>query len=184
MKFNPLPIPGAYTVDLSPHQDQRGFFVRTYDEEMFKAQGLVTQWIQESHSFSAFKGTLRGLHFQHPPHAETKLVRAALGKIWMVMVDIRQDSAAFGRSVSVVLSADEPNLLYVPKGMALGMCTLTDQCILLYKMDHGYHPEVQGVIRWDDPELNIKWPIEGTPVLSPRDSQAPSFAEFKKGMGR
>ena len=115
MKFVPLQIAGAYRIDLLPHQDQRGFFVRTYDEAFFKAQGLVTHWTQESHSFSMNKGTLRGLHFQEPPYAETKLIRAALGKIWMVMVDLRQGSISFGKYITTTLSAEEPQLLYVPQ---------------------------------------------------------------------
>jgi dTDP-4-dehydrorhamnose 3,5-epimerase len=180
MKFVPLQIPGAYRIDLSPHKDQRGFFVRTYDESFFKEQGLVTHWVQESHSFSAVKGTLRGLHFQRAPYAETKLIRAALGKIFMVMVDVRKGSNAFGTSVTTLLSADDPTLLYVPQGLALGMYTLTDNCILLYKMDSAYHPESQEVIRWNDPDINIRWPLEGTPVISERDAAAPSLKEYIK----
>lgn len=180
MKFVPLQIPGAFRIDLLPYRDQRGFFVRTYDEALFKKQGLVTHWIQESHSFSSPKGTLRGLHFQRPPFAETKLVRAGAGKVFMVMVDIRRESAAFGKSITAVLSADEPQLLYVPQGLALGMYTLTDNCILLYKMDREYNPSSQGVIRWNDPDLNINWPLEGTPIISDRDAAAVTFKEYIK----
>lgn len=178
MKFTALQIPGAYRIDLSAHKDQRGFFVRTYDEAFFKEQGLVTHWIQESHSFSSTKGTLRGLHFQKPPYAETKLIRVALGRIFMVMVDLRKESTTFGRFVTVELSAEIPQLLYVPQGLALGMYTLTDNCILLYKMDREYNPASQRVIRWDDPDLNISWPLEGTPVISEKDASAPAFKDY------
>ncbi len=178
MNLIPLDIPGAYRIELDPHKDHRGFFVRTYDEQAFQAQGLVTRWVQESHSFSAGRGTLRGLHFQRPPHAETKLIRVAQGKIFMALVDLRKKSPVLGKPRTIVLSADQPELLYVPQGLALGMYTLTDNCILLYKMDKGYEPTSQGVIRWNDPDLNIPWPLAGDPVVSERDSQAMPFKEF------
>jgi len=178
MKFVPLEIPGALLIEPELHRDNRGYFARTYDQQAMKENGIATEWMQESLSFSARKGTLRGLHFQRPPHTEAKLVRVSQGKVFMVFVDLRRDKGFFGKTRSVVLSHDEPRLLYVPHGLALGMCTLTDQCSLYYKIDRMYSPESQGIIRWDDPDLNIQWPLEGDPVISERDATAPSFREF------
>ena len=177
MKFSALKIPGAYLIGLEPHQDHRGFFVRTYDETPFKERGLVTNWVQESHSFSAKKGTLRGLHCQISPHAETKLVRAAHGNIYMVLLDLRENSPAFGSWDSVVLSIEKPELLYAPQGTAMGMCTLTDDCSLLYKIDTVYEPKSARAVRWNDPALAIPWPVND-PILSDKDKAAPLLKDF------
>ncbi|MHC9541077.1 MAG: dTDP-4-dehydrorhamnose 3,5-epimerase [Vulcanimicrobiota bacterium] len=178
MKFVPLEIPGAFEIKLAFHRDMRGFFLRTYDREIMNQHGLVTDWIQESQSFSSKKGTLRGLHFQRPPYTETKLVRASQGNVFMVLVDLRKGFESFGKPLAVILSQDEPQLLYVPQGVALGMYTLTDNCSLFYKIDQVYSPDHQGIIRWDDPDLNIEWPLEGELIISERDASAPSFRVF------
>ena len=177
MDLIPLKIEGAFRVVLNPHQDHRCFFIRTYDQDELMKRGLVTQWIQESHSFSAKKGTLRGLHFQLPPYAETKLVRAAQGSIYMVLLDLRAGSPTFGRWDSVVLSIEKPELLYAPKGIATGMCTLTGNCSLLYKMDTPYDPKSARTVRWDDPALAIPWPADD-PILSEKDKVAPLLKDF------
>jgi dTDP-4-dehydrorhamnose 3,5-epimerase len=163
---------------LDIHRDNRGFFMRTYDKDFFAPQGLPVDWIQESHSFSAQKGTVRGLHFQRPPYAETKLVRIVQGKAFIALVDLRKGSPHFGLWDSVILAASDPELLYVPKGLALGMCTMTSDCSLLYKMDTGYNPQSAGTINWADKDLGISWPLEGVPVISDKDAGAMSFAEF------
>ena len=177
MDFLPLKIDGAYRIVLDPHQDHRGFFIRTYDQDELIKRGLVTQWVQESHSFSVKKATLRGLHFQLPPYAETKLVRAAQGSIYMVLLDLRAASRTFGLWDSTILSIDKPELLYAPKGIAMGMCTLTDDCSLLYKMDTAYEPKSARTVRWNDPTLAIPWPVQG-PILSDKDKMAPLLKEF------
>ena len=177
MDLIPLKIEGAFRVVLNPHQDHRGFFIRTYDQDELMKRGLVTQWIQESHSFSAKKGTLRGLHFQLPPYAETKLVRAAQGSIYMVLLDLRAASATFCSWDSITLSIEKPELLYAPKGIAMGMCTLTDDSSLLYKMDTSYDPKSGRTVRWNDPELAIPWPVEN-PILSDKDKGAPLLKDF------
>ncbi len=177
MDLSPLKIAGAFRIILQPHHDTRGFFIRTYDQDELARHGLVTQWIQESHSFSAKKGTIRGLHVQVPPCAETKLVRAAQGSIYMVLLDLRKNSATFGSWDSTVLSIEKPELLYTPKGIAMGMCTLTDQCSLLYKMDTAYEPKNARTIRWNDPSLAIPWPAEH-PILSDKDKAAPLLKDF------
>jgi dTDP-4-dehydrorhamnose 3,5-epimerase len=177
MDLLPLKIDGAFRIVLAPQRDHRGFFIRTYDQDELTKRGLVTQWVQESHSFSAKKGTVRGLHFQLPPHAETKLVRAGQGSIFMVLLDLREGSPTFGSCDSLTLSIEKPELLYAPKGIAMGMCTLTDNCSLLYKMDTPYEPKSARTVRWNDPALAIPWPVED-PILSDKDKAAPLLKDF------
>jgi len=177
MDLLPLKIDGTFRMVLDLHQDPRGFFIRTYDQDELMKRGLVTQWIQESHSFSAKKGTVRGLHFQLPPCAETKIVRAAQGSIFMVLLDLRAASPTFGRWDSLVLSIENPEFLYTPKGIAMGMCTLTNDCSLLYKMDTPYEPKSARTVRWNDPALAIPWPVEN-PILSDKDKVAPLLKDF------
>ena len=182
MQIKERKLKGVFEIDLEPHEDHRGYFLRTYDDKIFRTHGLHHNWVQENHSYSKMKDTLRGLHFQFPPHAETKLVRAVDGEIYMVFVDLRKGSSTFGHWDSITLSEDNKKMLYVPSGFALGMCTLTDHCTLLYKMGNYYAPASQGIIKWDDPDLGIEWPI-ANPILSERDSKAPSFKEFEDKYG-
>lgn len=179
MKLTERKLRGVFEIDLEPVEDNRGFFMRTYDDVLFKSLGLNQCWAQENYSYSRKRGTLRGLHFQFPPYAETKLVRAVGGEIFMVFVDIRKDSPTMGKWDSVVISATNHKMLYVPEGFALGMCTLTDDCTLLYKMGDYYTPESAGTIKWDDPDIGINWPVV-TPILSEKDAKAGSFKEFLK----
>ncbi len=183
MELIPLKLKGAFRIALAPHRDHRGFFVRTYDESFLERAGLVTRWVQESHSFSVKKGTIRGLHFQCGLHAETKLVRMAQGRAFMVLADVRAGSPTFGCWDSVELSIETPDLLYAPKGMAMGMFTLTDQCSLLYKMDAPYVPESARTIRWNDPDLNITWPEAEDLTASDKDLAAPSLKDYLKQEG-
>jgi len=177
MQIKKRKIKGAFEIGLEVHEDHRGFFMRTYDDNIFGQNGLEQHWVQENHSYSKKKGTIRGLHFQFPPNTETKLVRAVQGEIFMAFVDLRKDSPTFGKWDSLTISEDNKKMLYVPRGIALGMCTLADNSTLLYKMDNYYHPESQGAIKWDDPDLGIDWPV-ANPLLSERDSKAQSFKEF------
>lgn len=170
-------LKGVFEFDLEPHEDHRGFFMRTYDDKVFTKYELHQNWVQENHSYSKKKGALRGIHFQFPPHAETKIVRVVGGEVYIVFVDLRKGLSTFGQWDSITLSEDNKKMLYVPRCFALGMCTLTDHCILLYKMDNYYVPESQGAIKWDDTDLGIEWPIDN-PILSERDSKAQSFKEF------
>ena len=175
-------LKGVFEISLEPHEDNRGFFMRTYDDKVFRDYGLHKNWVQENHSYSRKKGALRGLHFQVPPHTETKLVRAAGGEIYMAFVDLRRGLSTFGKWDSIVLSEDNGKMLYLPKGFALGMCTLTDNSTLLYKMDEYYDPASQGVIKWDDPDIGINWPVDN-PILSAKDSGAGSFKKFVEAYG-
>ncbi len=171
-----------FEVTPEPVEDNRGFFMRTYDDKVFKSSGLHRNWVQENHSLSRKKGTLRGLHFQFQPHSETKLVRAVSGEIYMAFVDLRKGSSSFGKWDSVILSESNKKMLYLPKGLALGMCTLMENCTLLYKMDNYYSPESEGVVKWNDPDIGIAWPVK-EPVLSEKDSKAKSLKEFEETYG-
>ena len=175
-------LKGVFEIDLEPIEDFRGFFMRTYDSKVFENYGLHRNWVQENHSYSKKRGTLRGLHFQFPPNTETKLVRATGDKIYMAFVDLRKGSTTFGQWDSLILSEDNKKMLYVSRGFAIGMCTLTDGCALLYKMDNCYIPESQDAIKWDDPDIGITWPM-GNPILSEKDSRARSFKEFVEVYG-
>lgn len=183
MIVTPLSMEGVYRIAFPAHEDARGFFVRTYDRALLKEHGLHREWVQESHSFSAQKYTLRGLHLQLPPHMETKLVYVPQGEVWMVVVDVRRSSSTFGKWDSCILSAENHKMLYVPKGCALGMCALMDKSSLLYKMDMVYVPEAATTIHWNDKELDIKWPTN-KPIISDKDNVAPTFQQFMAAHGK
>ena len=182
MLIKEMKLKGVFEINLEPHEDTRGFFMRTYDDAVFRNYGLHQNWVQENHSYSKKKGTLRGLHFQFPPHAETKLVRAVSGRIYMAFVDLRKGLSTFGQWDSIILSEDNKKMLYLPEGLALGMCTLTDNSTLLYKMGDYYAPESAGAIKWDDPDIGINWPVDN-PIISEKDSSTQSFKEFVKTCG-
>jgi dTDP-4-dehydrorhamnose 3,5-epimerase len=177
MEIRALKLQGAYEIILSPHHDDRGYFMRTYDDAIFREHGLITAWVQENQSLSRRKGLIRGLHFQVPPHAETKLVRVIAGAIWDVFVDLRKDSKTYGEWDSVELSADNYRMVYVPKGFAHGFCSLTDETIVAYKVDVYYAPEFEGGLRWDDKDLDIRWPTSA-PYQSTKDMALPLFSDF------
>jgi dTDP-4-dehydrorhamnose 3,5-epimerase len=172
-----LKLQGTYAIQLHPARDERGYFLRAYDETTFLEHGLTTAWVQENHAFSNKSGIVRGLHFQRPPHAETKLVRVARGAVFDVFVDLRANSPTYGRWDSIDLTAENMKCVYIPKGFAHGYCTLSDDSLVLYKVDSCYAPDAEGGIRWNDSGLAIPWPVE-SPVLSAKDSQWPSFREF------
>jgi dTDP-4-dehydrorhamnose 3,5-epimerase len=151
--------------------------MRAYDVETFRSAGLVTEWAQDNEAFSSQKGIIRGLHFQSPPHAETKFVRVAVGAVLDVFLDLRRGSVSYGRWDAIELSSDNRKALYLPKGFAHGYCTLTDESVVLYKVDSRYAPDAEGGIRWNDPDLAIPWPVEN-PLVSTKDSKWPLFREF------
>ena len=175
-------LKGVFEISLEPHEDNRGFFMRTYDDKVFRDYGLHQNWVQENHSYSRRKGTLRGLHFQYPPDTETKLVRVVSGEVFDVFVDLRKGSATFGEWDSIRLSADNKKMLYIPRGFAHGMCTLSEELVMLYKVDNYYAPGNEGTIKWDDPDIGISWPVDN-PILSAKDSEAGSFKEFVQTYG-
>ncbi len=183
MILKELKINDVYEIQLEPNVDSRGFFMRTYDEKIFKENNINTKWVQESHSLSKKKGTIRGIHFQHPPYSEIKLIRVVQGKILFTVIDLRFNSKTFGKWVQVIVSSKKKNMIYIPKGCAPGMCTLTSNSQIIYKMDQFFTPKSYDNIKWDDPDLDIKWPIKIPFEISQRDSDAQSFKEFVKKYG-
>jgi dTDP-4-dehydrorhamnose 3,5-epimerase len=155
-----------------PVHDARGYFVRVYEAATFRSRGLVADWVHENQSLSVRAHTVRGLHFQRPPHAETKLVRVLRGRVLDVFVDLRLGSPTYGRSDAVELWEDGHTSVYIPKGFAHGFCTLTNDAVVAYKVDEAYAKEAEGGIRWDDPDLAIAWPTT-SPVISDRDRALP-----------
>jgi len=156
--------------------------MRTYDEKIFKEYGINNKWVQENHSLSKNKGIIRGLHFQFPPYSETKLIRCIRGAIMDVFVDLRKNSPTFGKWDSIVLSEENNKMVLLPRGFAHGFCTLTKDSEVLYKVDNYYTPEFESGIRWNDPDLNIKWPVE-QPILSEKDKNNITFKDFTNKYG-
>ncbi len=171
-------IKGVFEIQLEPKEDFRGFFMRTYDQPVFAKFGLNRPWVQEYHNLSLKKGTIRGLHLQLPPHGETKLVRVISGASLDVFVDLRKGSPTFGQHGSVILSAENKKMIYIPPGFAHGLCSLQDNTMVLCKLDKNYAPEFECQIAWSDPDLQIDWKLEGQPILSEKDLKAKSFKDF------
>jgi dTDP-4-dehydrorhamnose 3,5-epimerase len=174
MIFTPLPLAGAFRIDLDRREDPRGFFARLFCAQEFADHGLVTTWLQCNTSFSRAEGTLRGLHFQRPPMAEAKMVRCLKGAIFDVMVDLRAGSATFGQWTALELTEENRSMAYIPEGFAHGFQTLSPETELLYFHSQVYSPAHEGGLRHDDPRLAIPWP---RPVadLSPRDAAHPGL---------
>jgi dTDP-4-dehydrorhamnose 3,5-epimerase len=178
MEIKEKEISGVYEIILAPKEDDRGFFMRTYDKKKFIEFGIDREWVQENHSFSKDKHTIRGLHFQYSPDCEAKMLRAVSGRVFQVAVDLRKNSPTFGKWASVTLDADKKNIMFIPRGCAAGMCTLTDNCNVLYKVDNYYARDNQDSIKWNDPNLKIAWPIKKPQVISEKDENAISFKQF------
>lgn len=172
MEIRPLKLPGTFEILLNPRRDDRGYFMRVMDQKILSDHGLATAWVQENQSFSNRKGLIRGLHFQRPPHAETKLVRVPVGSVLDVFVDLRSGSPTHGDWDAIELSEARHNMVYLPKGFAHGFCTLSDQAIVMYKVDAYYAPDFEDGLRWNDEALKIPWPAEH-PHLSAKDSNWP-----------
>lgn len=176
MKFSETSISGAYTIDLEKKEDERGFFARFFCESEFSALGLESKFVQGNTSLSVEKSTLRGLHYQLAPMAETKLVRCIRGSIWDVIVDLRKESETFGRSFAAELSEYNRKMLYVPKGCAHGFLTLEARSELFYLVSETYSSFFERGIRWNDPFFAIPWP-EKPVIISERDQCHPYYSE-------
>lgn len=159
--------------------DHRGFFAETYSRRVYAEAGVDDVFVQDNHSLSATVGTVRGLHFQAPPHAQAKLVRCGRGAIFDVAVDIRRGSPTYGHWVAYTLSAANGAQLYIPAGFAHGFATLEPDSEIVYKCSDYYSPETEGSLRWDDPDIGIEWPVTGEAVLSEKDAAAPLLAELE-----
>lgn len=168
MIFTEAPLSGAFLIDLERRGDDRGFFARAFCEREFAAHGLATRFVQMNDSLSAQRGTLRGMHYQLAPRAETKLVRCVRGALYDVILDLRRDSPTFGRSFGAELTAENRRTMYVPKGFAHGLITLTDDVEAMYLVDEFYSPEHERGVRWNDPRFEIAWPIAPA-VVSDKD---------------
>lgn len=177
MEFRELKLSGVIEMTLTPHLDERGFFMRAYDATLFEKHGINMNWVQENHSRSEKKGILRGLHFQMEPFSETKLIRCIRGEIFDVAVDLRKDSPAFGQWTGVCLSEENKKMLLIPRGFAHGFCTLTELSEVVYKVDNVYSPEHERGLIWNDPDLNIDWPVND-PILSAKDKKNMTLKEF------
>ncbi len=175
MRFFDTPIPGVWLIAPEPHADERGFFARTFCAREFAEHGLDTELVQASISFNPRRGTLRGMHYQAPPHEEGKLVRCTRGAIRDVALDLRPDSPAFRQHFGARLDEDNRLALWVPPGVAHGFLTLTDGAEVLYQMSEFHEPGAGRGVRWDDPAFAIDWP-EPPVVISERDAGYPDFA--------
>ncbi|WP_136644805.1 dTDP-4-dehydrorhamnose 3,5-epimerase [Tabrizicola sp. YIM 78059] len=177
MQIEPTRLPGVLVLNPNRQFDARGWFSETWNASRMAEAGLDLTFVQDNHSFSAAKGTLRGLHFQRPPRAQDKLVRCSRGAILDVAVDIREGSATYGRWVAVELTADNGRQLLVPRGFLHGFLTLIDDTEVQYKCTDFYSPDHDGAVRWDDPALGIDWGISA-PILSDKDARAPLLSEI------
>jgi dTDP-4-dehydrorhamnose 3,5-epimerase len=175
MRFTALPIPGAFRIEIEPLADARGFFARTFCADEFSAHGLMTDFVQRSVSFNARKGTLRGLHYQAAPHAETKIVRCLAGAAFDVLVDLRRSSPAFGCWHGETISADNRAMLYIPEGCAHGFQALADATELYYEITPAYVVDAGRGLAFDDPDIGIDWPL-GEIVVSDADRARPRLA--------
>ena len=183
MKFHKTPLQDARLIELERRGDDRGFFARFYCEREFDGEGLATHFAQANNSLSAKKGTLRGMHYQLAPSAEVKLVRCLKGALWDCIVDLRPDSPSFGKWFGAELNDNNKLMMYVPRGFAHAILTLTDDAEALYLVSDFYNPEAERGVRFDDLWLGVQWPIEPVEV-SPKDRNWPSFDPQYHGIER
>jgi len=169
MIFTEVKLKGAFIIEPERVEDERGFFARAWCQEEFAKHRIHLHLVQCSISFNRKKGTLRGMHYQCPPHSEAKLIRCTMGAIYDVILDLRSESTTYGRWVSVELSAENRRMIFIPEGMAHGFLTLVDGTEVFYQMSEFYHPESSRGVRWNDPAFGIEWPLPVT-VVSEKDS--------------
>jgi len=182
MKFIAQSIPDIVLVQPQVHGDERGYFVETFRQDLFEqAIGHPVSFVQDNESKST-RGVLRGLHYQLPPHAQSKLVRVISGSVLDIAVDIRRGSPSYGQHVAVELSEENKHQLFVPRGFAHGFVVLTETATFAYKVDNYYSPECDRGLAFDDKQLNIDWKIDKSYLqLSEKDTKQPSFAELSSG---
>lgn len=174
MNFLKTPLEGAYTIEIEKRGDERGFFARFFCEKEFRAAGLETRFVQINNSLTRTKGTLRGVHYQLPPAAEVKVVRAVKGALWDVIVDLRPGSSTHLKWFGTELNDDNRRMMYVPRGFGHGFVTLTDNAEALYLVSAPYSPETERGVRWNDPAIGIEWPLEPRET-SEKDRNWPDF---------
>ena len=173
MIASPTKIPGLMSISVTRHGDDRGYFEETYSQRACARAGIETVFVQDSHSITRRAGSVRGLHYQSPPHAQAKLVRCGRGSLFDVAVDIRVGSPTYGQWHGEVLSFENGRQLYIPVGFAHGFMTLEDDTEIIYKFSDFYAPECEGAVRFDDPDIAIDWPqIDGSAIISEKDMRA------------
>lgn len=180
MKITESELNGVYIVEPKVFGDIRGFFMESWSKRAFEAMGLSYDFVQDNHSLSLEKGTLRGIHFQRGEKAQAKLVRCVKGAVLDVAVDLRPSSPLYKKWVAIELSAENKRQLLIPRGFGHGFLTLTDDVEFLYKVDNPYTPEADGGICWNDPDLGVNWGIE-VPILSEKDRKFPSLRDAVTG---
>lgn len=183
MIFTETPLKGAYIIDIEQRSDERGFFARTFCQREFTEHGLNVNVAQSNISYSRLAGTLRGLHYQLPPHGETKLLRCTRGAFLDVLVDLRADSATFKQWFAVELTEQNHRMVYVPVGFAHGLQTLVDDTEALYLVSEFYTPASERGVRWNDPELAIAWRETPQRIISARDASLPLLADAELPWG-
>jgi len=181
MIFTPTSLAGSFVIDLDPKADERGWFARYYCKDEFEKIGHTKEWVQMNHSVTYKKGSVRGLHYQLHPYSEIKMVRCITGSVFDVIIDLRKSSDTLLKWFGVELSAENKRMLYIPEGFAHGFQCLSDNCELLYHHSEFYQPGAEAGIRFNDPLVNIEWPLAVT-ILSPRDAQHPHLDENFKGI--
>lgn len=178
MKFSATSIEGVWLIEMERHEDERGWFAREWCASELQRRGLDTTLSQCSVSFNHKRGTLRGMHFQAPPHEETKVVRCSLGALFDVVVDLRPDSPTYMAWLGIELTRDNGLMLYIPRGVAHGFQTLQDNTEIIYKISAEYHPASSRGVRWNDPVFGIRWPLDVS-VISERDRTYPGYSPGK-----
>jgi len=174
--FTKTSIPEVQIIEPRKFPDERGFFMETYKYSEFSAHGIEERFLQDNHSFSE-KGILRGLHFQRDPYAQGKLVKVINGVVWDVAVDLRPASSTYKQWVGIKLDGEKGNMFYIPPGFAHGFVVLSETAHFLYKCTNEYNPQADGGVRWDDPELNIDWPLQDVSV-SAKDEALPFLKDI------
>ena len=177
MQIEPTSLPGVLVLTPARFGDARGFFSESWSRKRLADAGIDIDFVQDNHSVSARAGTLRGLHFQAPPHAQAKLVRCGRGALWDVAVDIRAGSPSYGQWVGVDLTAENGRQLLIPAGFLHGFVTRTDDTEIVYKCSDYYAPECDGAVAWDS--VGIDWGLTEAPILSAKDAAAPALAAFR-----
>lgn len=179
MKIKKTPFKDLYIIEPKIFEDSRGYFFESFNQKIFEKQtGIRTQFVQDNQSRSS-RGVIRGLHFQRPPYAQTKLVRVLQGSVLDVVVDLRQSEPTYGKSYAIVLDDHNKRQLYIPAGFAHGIAVLSDTCEFFYKSDNYYHPKSDGGIYYDDPKLKITWPYKSNEAtLSEKDKKLPLLEQI------
>jgi len=177
MIFNKTSIDGAFLIELEKFGDERGSFARAWCKDEFAEQGIRVEMVQGNIGYSRHKNTIRGMHWQLSPHGEGKLVRCTKGAAWDVVLDLRKDSESYKKWVGFELSEDKPQMVYLPPGCAHGYQTLRDHTELFYLVSEYYAPDSERGVRWNDPEFQIEWKYNETPILSDKDKTWPDYSE-------